>query len=66
MGRTVFPVCASFGPTFMALGHVVPHREGFPVGLLIALPGAIMLTIALNILYREVTARDRTVDHPAN
>jgi hypothetical protein len=66
MGKTLFPVCASFGPTFLALGHVVPHREGFPIGLLIALPGAIMLTIALNILYREVTARERTADRTAD
>lgn len=66
MGRTAFAVCSSFGPTFLALGHVVPHREGFPFGLVMALPGAVMVTIALNILYREVTARDRTADHPAS
>lgn len=66
MGKTLFPMCASFGPAFLALGHVFPHREGFPVGLLMALPGAVMVSLALNILYREVTARERTADHPAN
>lgn len=65
MGKALFPMCASFGPAFLALAHLFPHRDGFPYGLLMALPGAAMLSIALNTLYRELVARERPADHTA-
>ena len=62
MARTLFPVCASFGPVFMAMGNLFPNRDGFSLGFVVALPGALMVSAALIILFREVVARGKVTN----
>jgi hypothetical protein len=62
MAKTLFPMCASFGPMFMALAHGFPHREGFSYGLLMAVPGALMVSAALSIRFRELVTREKVSD----
>lgn len=58
--KSLFPACASFGPLFMVMGFLTPNRgEGLPIGFFLAVPGALMTTIALNVLYRAVTSLER-------
>lgn len=60
MFKSLFPTCASFGPLFMVMGFLTPNRgEGLPIGFFLAVPGALMTTIALNLLYRAVTSLER-------
>lgn len=66
MAKALFPVCASFGPTFMALASLFPHREGFSYGVYMAVPGALMVSAALNILYREFASREKAADRVAS
>lgn len=60
MLRTMFPVCASFGPIFIALGCLFPHREGFSWGFLISAPGALMTAMALSFLFQRLNALEKT------
>lgn len=59
MSKSLFPVCASFGPTFMALGLLFPNRGGFPYGVLMALPGALMTSAAMMILFRLLVVPEK-------
>ncbi|WLD12376.1 hypothetical protein [Planctellipticum variicoloris] len=60
MLKAMFPACASFGPLFMVMGFLMPNRgEGLPISFFLAVPGALMTTIALNMLYRAVTSLER-------
>ncbi len=59
MSKSLFPVCASFGPTFMALGLLFPNRGGFPYGLLMAGPGALMTSAAMMLLFRMLVKLER-------
>lgn len=53
MLKTCFPVCASFGPLFIAMGNLFPNRLG-PVGLFVAIPGAFMTSAALITIFRAL------------
>ena len=55
MLKPFFPVCASFGPLFIAMGSVFPNRSG-PYGFFIAAPGALMTSVALIMIFRALTA----------
>ena len=46
----LFPVCASFGPLFIAMGSIYPNG-GY--GFLISAPGALMTSAALMTIFRE-------------
>ena len=54
--KTTFPVCASFGPVMLALGSLSPNREGMPYGLLLAIPGALMTSAALIMVFRSLAS----------
>lgn len=60
MSKTLFPVCASFGPLFIAMGCLFPNRADAPYGFFIALPGALMTSAALLIIFRALTTLERT------
>ena len=55
MSKAVFPPCASFGPLFIAIGHLLPAREA-PWGFFPAVLGAVMTSVALMIIHRELSA----------
>ncbi len=55
LSRILFPVCSCFGPLFMVLGLQSPNRS--PVNNAMALGGALMLTIALLIMYFAMIKR---------
>jgi len=52
ISRMLFPVFSCFGPLFMVLGLQSPNRS--PVNNAMAIGGALMLTVALLILYFAV------------
>lgn len=54
MSKALFPTLACFGPLFIAMGCLFPTREGFPFGVLLAFPGALMTSMAMIILFRSV------------
>ena len=60
MSKTLFPVCASFGPLFVAMGSLFPNRGDAPYGFFMAVPGALMTSAALLIIFRALTALERT------
>ncbi len=60
MSKTFFPVCASFGPLFIAMGSLFPNRGDAPYGFFVALPGALMTSAALLIIFRVQTTPERT------
>lgn len=62
MAKALFPMCASFGPMFMALSTMFPHRDGFSYAVYMAVPGALMVSAALNILFRELVSREKAAD----
>jgi len=49
ISRILFPVFSCFGPLFMVLGLQSPNRS--PMNNALALGGALMLTVALLIMY---------------
>jgi protein-S-isoprenylcysteine O-methyltransferase Ste14 len=49
ISRILFPVLACFGPLFMVLGLQSPNRS--PVNNAMAMGGALMVTVALLIVY---------------
>lgn len=53
MLKTMFPVCASFGPLFIAMGSLFPDRLG-SLGFFIAAPGAFMTSAALITIFRAL------------
>jgi len=59
MSKSLFPTCASFGPTFMALAFLFPNRGGLPYGLFMAVPGALMTSAAMLFLFRMLTKLER-------
>jgi hypothetical protein len=52
--KAVFPAFACFGPTMLALGSLIPNRDGTPYGLIVTFPGALMTAAALLILFRAM------------
>jgi hypothetical protein len=54
--KAIFPACACFGPTMLAMGALIPNRDGMPYGLIVTLPGAAMTITALMILFRAITS----------
>ena len=59
MSKTFFPVYAGFGPFFVAMGSLFPNRDA-PYGFFVALPGALMTSAALLIMFRALTTLERT------
>ncbi len=57
MLKALFPVCASSGPLFMVMGFLLPSQA--PYGYFIAVPGALMTSAALHIIFRTLTALER-------
>ncbi|HEX7554889.1 MAG TPA: hypothetical protein VF378_15140 [Geothrix sp.] len=49
ISRILFPVFSCFGPLFMVLGLQSPNRS--PVNNALAMGGALMVTVALLIVY---------------
>jgi hypothetical protein len=49
ISRILFPVFSCFGPLFMVLGLQSPNRS--PVNNAMAMGGALMVTVALLIVY---------------
>ena len=49
ISRILFPVLSCFGPLFMVLGLQSPNRS--PVNNAMAMGGALMVTVALLIVY---------------
>jgi protein-S-isoprenylcysteine O-methyltransferase Ste14 len=49
ISRILFPVLSCFGPLFMVLGLQSPNRS--PVNNAMAMGGALMVTVALFIVY---------------
>lgn len=62
--KTTFPVCASFGPVMLALGSLPPNRDGMPYGLLLAIPGALMTSAALMMVFRSLVALETSSTSP--
>lgn len=62
--KTTFPACASFGPVMLALGSLPPSREGMPYGLLLAIPGALMTSAALLMVFRSLAALETSSTTP--
>lgn len=62
--KTTFPACASFGPVMLALGSLPPNREGMSVGLLLAIPGALMTSAALLVVFRSLAALETSSTTP--
>ena len=60
MSKFLFPVYASFGPLFIAMGCLFPNRGGAPYGFFVAFPGALMTSAALLIIFRTLTTLERT------
>ena len=59
LAKSLFPACASFGPFIITVGCQVPYREGTAyLGLIISLPGVMMTTAALLIIYRALITLD--------
>jgi len=54
LSKALFPACASFGPIMLAMGCLFPNRDGAPYGLIMTLPGALMTTAALLIIFRAL------------
>ncbi len=54
LAKALFPACASFGPIMLAMGSLFPNRDGTPYGLIITVPGALMTTAALLIVFRTL------------
>ena len=55
MSKALFPACAYFGPFITVNGFLLPA----PYGYFVALPGALMTSVALHIIYRAMTTVDR-------
>ena len=60
MSKTLFPVFASFGPLFIAMGCLFPSRGDAPYGFFVAMPGALMTSAALLIIFRMLATLERT------
>lgn len=56
--QALFPACASFGPLMLAMGSLFPNRDGAPYGLFVTLPGGLMTTAGLLILFRAMNPVD--------
>jgi len=61
ISRMLFPVFSCFGPLFMVLGLQSPNRS--PVNNAMAIGGALMLTVALLILYFAVLKASANRSH---
>ena len=61
ISRMLFPVFSCFGPLFMMLGLQSPNRS--PVNNAMAIGGALMLTVALLILYFAVLKASANRSH---
>jgi len=55
--KTSFPVCASFGPGMLAMASLYPNDVRLLRFLVFAVPGAILTSAALMILFRTVNER---------
>lgn len=56
--KTTFPACACFGPVMLALGALPPNRDGMPLGFIMAIPGALMTSAALLMVFRTFASLD--------
>lgn len=62
--RDAFAPCACFGPTMLALGSLMPNRDGMPFGLIVTIPGALMTSAALMILFRNIRSLKASTTSP--
>jgi hypothetical protein len=66
LAKASFSACASFGPIMLAMGSLFPNRDGTPYGLIITIPGAMMTTAALLIVFRSLTSLETSTSSSEN
>ncbi|HBJ37180.1 MAG TPA: hypothetical protein DDZ51_20985 [Planctomycetaceae bacterium] len=63
MLKTLFPACASFGPLFIAMGHLFPSRaDTVAITFLVGATGALMTSAALIMLFQTVNSTAKASD----